>query len=106
MSMSLKSFDVSLNDCPDEILLIIFQWLNSIDVLYSFHNLNSRFNRIVRDRIFSRRLNLVKKRSNDYHSRIRSNDEMLNRLCLEILLSIADQIEQFDLESSSMQEFR
>ena len=102
ISMPLESLDISLNDFPDEILLLIFRWLNSIDVLYSFHNLSSRFNRIVRDRIFCRHLNLVEKRCNIYHSRIRSN-EILNRLCLEILPSIADQIEQLDLESSSMQ---
>ena len=41
MSITLESFDISLNDFPDEILLIIFQWLNSIDVLYSFRNLDS-----------------------------------------------------------------
>ena len=99
--MPLESFDISLTDFPDEILLIIFQQLNSIDVLFSFHNLCSRFNRIVRDQIFSRHLNLVKKICNTYHSRIHSN-EVLNRLCLEILPSIADQIEQLDLESSSM----
>src|ERR1700722_15073144 len=36
---------------PDEMLLEIFQYLSTADVLYSFFNLNSRFNRTISNSI-------------------------------------------------------
>ena len=42
---------LSLDHFPDEILVMIFQKLNSVDALYSLFGVNERFTRIVRDRI-------------------------------------------------------
>lgn len=99
---SMESCRINLNDLSDEILVMIFQSLNVVDILYSFHNVNDRFTRILHDPIFSRHLTFVEKMSNGLHGEICS-ELVLNRLCLEILPSIADHIHQFDLDSSSME---
>jgi hypothetical protein len=43
-------------DLPDEILLIIFKKLNTIDVFYSFGDVNRRFNRLALDFLYIRHL--------------------------------------------------
>ncbi|CAF1265257.1 unnamed protein product [Adineta ricciae] len=104
MFMLIRSFDVNFNDLPDEILLMIFQFLNYIDIVYSFYNLNDRFNRIIRDPVLTRCFKLVKKSCNHTYQNGNFSNMMLNRLCLEILPSIGDHIHEFILDSSSMQQ--
>lgn len=38
---------MQLNDLPDEILLLILKKLQNCEVLYSFHDVNQRFNRVI-----------------------------------------------------------
>ena len=94
---------ISLNDFPDELLLMIFQKLANIDVLYSLFGVNQRFTRIVRDRIFVKHLTFVEQRGKDPH-RYLTSTEMLHRLCSDVLSSIANQVHRFDLESSLIKE--
>lgn len=42
-----KKNHINILDLPDEILLIIFNKLNTIDALYSLVDVNDRFNRLV-----------------------------------------------------------
>ncbi|CAF1036254.1 unnamed protein product [Rotaria sordida] len=92
---------IELNDIPDEVLLIIFQKLNNIDVLYSLHGVNKQLNKIIRDPIFTTSLNFVKWSSNKFLNKLSSN-VILNRFCLQILPDISIKIKWFHLESSSI----
>ncbi|CAF3459827.1 unnamed protein product [Rotaria sp. Silwood1] len=92
---------IGLNNLPDEILMIIFQKLNNIDVLYSFHDVNQRLNKIIYDRTFTSHLTFVKW-SLDNCIDLFSSDIMFYRFCLQILPSIHDKIQRLDLDSSSI----
>ena len=92
-----------LNDFFDEILLMIFEKLANVDVLYSLYCVNKRFTRIVRDQIFVKDLLFVRQ-FGKVLSRYIHSDEMLTRLCDEVLPMIADDIERFDLETSFIKE--
>ncbi|CAF0883101.1 unnamed protein product [Rotaria sordida] len=92
---------IGLNNLPDEILMIIFQKLNNIDILYSFHDVNERLNKIIHDRIFTSHLSFVKW-SLDNFIDLFSSDIMFNRFCLQILPSIHDKIQWLDLDLSSI----
>ncbi|CAF3828173.1 unnamed protein product, partial [Rotaria sordida] len=92
---------IELNDIPDEVLLIIFQKLNNIDVLYSLHGVNKQLNKIIRDPIFTTSLNFVKWSSNKFLNKLSSN-VILNRFCLQILPDISIKIKWFHLESLSI----
>ncbi|CAF4077098.1 unnamed protein product [Rotaria sordida] len=92
---------IELNNLPDEILMIIFQKLNNIDVLYSFHDVNQRLNKIIHDRIFTSHLTFVKW-SLDNFIDLFSSAIMLSRFCLQILPSIHDKIQWLDLDLSSI----
>ncbi|CAF1333487.1 unnamed protein product [Rotaria sordida] len=92
---------IELNDIPCEILLIIFQKLDNIDVLYSLHGLNKQLNKIIGDPIFTTSLNFVKWSSNKFINKLSSN-VILNRFCLQILPDISIRIKWFHLESSSI----
>ncbi len=100
MKMNMKYSCIELNNLPDEILMIIFQKLNNIDVLYSFHGVNQRFNRIIYDPIFTSHLTFVKEVSQNIID-LFSCDTVLIRF-LQILPEIHDKIQWLDLESSSM----
>jgi hypothetical protein len=97
----MESSCIGLNNLPDEILMIIFQKLNNIDVLYSFHGVNQRLNKIIHDRIFTNHLTFVKW-SSDHFIDLFSSDIMFNRFCLQILPEIHDKIQWLDVESSSI----
>ncbi|CAF1102925.1 unnamed protein product [Adineta steineri] len=94
---------IGLNHLPDEILLHIFQNLNNIEVLYSFHGINQRLNQIVHDRSFTTHLTFARWSSNHFFDLFSSN-MMLNRFCLQILPSIHENIQRLDLDSSSMED--
>jgi hypothetical protein len=91
---------IELNDLSDEILMIIFQKLNNIDVLYSLQGVNQRLNKIIRDPIFTSRLTFITWLSHNFIDLL-CCDMVLNRF-LQILPEIHDKIRWLDLESSSM----
>ncbi len=101
MKMKMEYSCVELNHLPDEILLIIFQKLNSIDVLYSFEGVHQRLNKIIHDPIFTSRLTFVKWLTHDFTDLLCSS-MILDRFCLQILPKIHDKIQWLDLESLSM----
>ncbi|CAF4410268.1 unnamed protein product [Rotaria sp. Silwood2] len=92
---------VQLNDLPDEIIFFILKKLNKLDVLYSFIGVNKRFNRIVRESIFTHKLTLFNYLSCDCIYPL--SDLMLDRYCLQILPKIGHKIKWLDLEPLSMQ---
>ena len=56
----MKEVFVQLNDLPDEILLLIFKKLENFTLLYSFIDVNKRFNKLVRDSIFTNHLTMAR----------------------------------------------
>ncbi|CAF1462802.1 unnamed protein product [Rotaria sp. Silwood1] len=85
-----------LNDLIDEILLLIFEKLDNLDILYSLHGVNKRLNNIIRDPLFTNSLNFVKWSSKKFSSNV-----IFNRYCLQILPDISMKIKWFYIESSS-----
>lgn len=98
----MKRSSISLNDFPDEILLTILRNLPNLDVLYSFYGVSQRFTRIVQDQIFVRHLTFAELCGKRLHHF--TSNEMLDRLCSQVLPSISHEIVRFDLDSSSINE--
>ncbi|CAF1211488.1 unnamed protein product [Rotaria sordida] len=96
----MENLFVTLNDLPDEILLIIFTKLKNVSLLYSLVGVNKRLNTIVRDPIFTSHLTFMRCLLDD--SIYPLPDSTLDRFCSQILPVIHCQIKWLDLESSSM----
>ncbi|CAF3585477.1 unnamed protein product, partial [Rotaria sp. Silwood2] len=88
-----------LNELTDEILLLIFEKLDNLDILYSLHGVNKRLNKIIRDPLFTSSLNFVKWSSNKFNKF--SSNVIFNRYCLQILPDISMKIKWLYIESSS-----
>jgi hypothetical protein len=69
----------SIEDLPDELLIMIWNKLNNLDVFYSFMGVNKRFDKLVRDVSYTRSIQLVDKDSN--HNYCSLSDTLLDRLC-------------------------
>jgi hypothetical protein len=89
---------ISLNDLPDEILMIILNKLHGFEVLYSLIGVNKRLDAIVQDPIFTSDLTLIPPR-NDLKQ---FGDRILDRICDEVLPKIHDKIKWLHLESTFM----
>jgi hypothetical protein len=89
---------VGIMDLPDEMIIKIWNNLNNIDVLYSFVGVNKRFNKLIRDVVYTRSIQLTEKEK--YRS---LPDSMIERYCLDILPSIHSCIECLILEPFSME---
>jgi hypothetical protein len=93
---------VNIMNLPDEIILIIWNKLNKIDAVYSFLNVNRRFDKLIRDKIYTRSIELIKTNSEE-EDNCSLPDEILDRFCLDILPHIHYIVEQLILESLSME---
>ena len=90
---------LNLLDLPDEILLMIFKELNTVDVLYFVANVNQRLNYITHDYLFVRQLDLtglstIKDRCNEHLA----DEQVLSHLCQNILGRIHYQMHRLTLE--------
>ena len=91
---------VHLLDLSDEILLIIMSKISNLDVLHSLMETCEKLDRLARDRVHTRSVGFTETTSN---GQIRSlSDEMLDRLCENILPRIHQNIECITVESSSI----
>jgi hypothetical protein len=93
---------VNMMNLPDELILLIWNKLDQIDVLYSFSNVNRRFNKLIRDQTYTRSIELIKTNCEE-EKNCSLSDEILDRLCLDILPQIHSIVEQLILESFSME---
>jgi hypothetical protein len=84
-----------LTDLPNEIFMIILKYLHHHDVLYSFIDINERFDSIINYTIIGKKLTLIS--FND--SSFPFNDTIFDRIC-EILTKFYDNIQWINLESS------
>ncbi|CAF2925870.1 unnamed protein product [Rotaria sp. Silwood2] len=78
---------VGLNDLPDEILMIIFKKMSTLEVLYSLQGVNQRLSKIVHDSIFTSILTFVKWLSRNFIDLFCRN-MILDRFRLQILPEI------------------
>ncbi|CAF1365370.1 unnamed protein product, partial [Rotaria sordida] len=90
---------IQFNDLPDEILMMILKKLHNSDVLYSLIGVNKRFDKIVKDSIFTNNLILT----TSFNSLYQFTDTIIDRFCLEILPKINTSIQWLSVESSSME---
>ena len=91
---------VDILDLPEEILLIIMSKMLNVDVLHSLVGTCEKLDRLARDLVHTRSIDLTEMSSND---EIRSlSNEMLDRFCENILPRIHQNIECLTVESSSI----
>jgi hypothetical protein len=103
--MNISNSDrLNILDLPNEILFFIVEELNMVDVLYSFVDITQRFNQLVFDPFYIRKLNLTSMKMKSYFDRIYSIDnQILDKICRNILPKISDQINELIVEQYSME---
>ena len=103
MNMS-NNNHLNILDLPNEILFIIFNKLNMVDVLYSLVDITQRFNQLLFDPFYIRNLNMTSMRLKSFYDRIYSIDnQVLDRICKNILPKIYHQINELTVEQYSME---
>jgi hypothetical protein len=95
--------NLNILDLPNEILLIIFSKLNTINVLYSLVDVNERFDELVLDSLHIRNLDTVSMiiKSN-FDRTISIDNRVLSRICSKILPRIHHQLNELTVEQHSM----
>jgi hypothetical protein len=93
-------------DLPDEILFIIFKKLNTIDVFYSFGDVNRRFHRLVLDSLYIRHLEITTLRNiKSEYDQISSIDaQILSEICVKIVPQIHHQVHKLTVQQDSIQQ--
>jgi hypothetical protein len=101
LKIKMKNFSIQLIDLPDELLLIIFKKLNNVELLYSLMGINRQLDRILYDSIFTDCLTLTRRSSNGHICSL--DNQILDRLCRDILPKIHQKIQCLTIESLSME---
>lgn len=97
--------NLNILDLPDEILLIIFNKLNTIDALYSLVDINERFNRLILSSLHIRSLDTTSMVIKSYYNRTFSIDNnVLSKICKEILPRIHHQLNELIIEQNSVKD--
>jgi hypothetical protein len=111
MNIELKKLDMNIvnNNClnildlPNEILFIIFNKLDMVDVLYSLVDVSQRLNQLVFDPFYIRNLNMTSMKMKSFYDRTYSIDnQVLDKICKNILPRVCDQINELIVEQHSM----
>lgn len=95
----------SILDLPNEILLIIFNKLNTIDVFYSITDVNQRFYRLILNSLYVRDLQMTTTMNVDtcYKQTSPIDTILLSRICQNILPEIHHQVCKLTVDQSSME---
>jgi hypothetical protein len=95
--------NLNLLDLPNEVLLIIFNELNTVDALYSLLDVNERFDELVLGSLHIRNLDTVSMiiKSNEDRT-ISIDNRVLSRICEKILPRIHHQLNELTVEQHSM----
>ncbi|CAM4924218.1 unnamed protein product [Rotaria socialis] len=88
---------VNILSLSDEILLVIYNKLNNMDVLYSLIGANRKLDRLARDVTFAQSVDLLTILLNE--SNDSRNKSILDRFCYDILPQIQHNIESLTLDS-------
>lgn len=93
---------VGIMDLPDEIIMIIWSYLKNTEILYSFVGVNKRFERLARDPLYTRSIQLAEKscKGKTYSPLSHSN---IDRFCVNIFPQIHQYIECLVLEPFFME---
>jgi hypothetical protein len=95
--------NLNILDLPDEILLIIFNKLSSIDALFSLVDVNERFDRLVLNSLHIRNLDTTNMVIKSYYDRTFSiENNVLSRICEKILPRINHQLNALITEQNSV----
>ena len=94
----------SILDLPNEILLMIFNKLNTIDVFYSIADVNRRFYQLSLDCSHVRDLQMTIMMDVDtcYKQISPIDTKLLSRLCISILPEIHHQVQKLTVDQNSM----
>ena len=77
---------LNILDLANEILLIIFNKLNMVDVLYSLVNVTQRFDQLILDPLYIHSLDMTSMKMKSFFDRTYSIDnQVLDRICQNIL---------------------
>jgi hypothetical protein len=95
--------NLNILDLPNEIFLVIFNKLNTVDALYSLVDVNERFDELVLDSLHIRNLDAVSMiiKSN-FDRTISIDNRVLSRICSKILPRIHHQLNELTVEQHSM----
>lgn len=95
---------INILDLPNEILLIIFKKLNTIDVFYSITNVNRRFYELSLDCYHVQDLQMTTMMNVDTcYKQISSIDsKLLSSICKNILPKIHHQVQKLTVDQNSM----
>jgi hypothetical protein len=95
---------LNILDLPNEIILMILNKLHITDALSSFVNVTQRFDQLVLDPLYTRRLDMTSMTMKSFRDRIYSIDQqVLHRICQDILPRIHHQINELIVEQHSME---
>jgi len=94
----------SILDLPNEILLIIFNKLNTIDIFYSIIDVNERFYRLILNSPNVQDLQMTTTMNVDtcYEQTSPIDTKLLSRICKNILPEIHHQVYKLTIDQSSM----
>ncbi|CAF4082841.1 unnamed protein product [Rotaria sordida] len=96
--------NLNILDLPNEILLIIFNKLNKVDVLYSLFDITQRLNQLILDPFYIRNLNMTSMTMKSFYDCIYSIDnQVLDRICKNVLPRIYHQINELIVEQYSIE---
>jgi hypothetical protein len=91
-------------DLPNEILLIIINKLSIIDVFYSLVDINERFAQLVLDPLYIRHLDMTVMTMKSFFEHTYSvDDQVLSKICENILPQIHSQVNKLTVEQHSME---
>jgi hypothetical protein len=100
---NLNKTRLDILDLPDEILLIILKELTMTDAVYSFLNVDQRFDRLVVDSLSIRDLKITNIMSiNSLYNETSIDTKVLSKICETILPRIHHQIHKLTVEEGSM----
>ena len=97
----LNNNEINIFDLPDEMLLFIFNKLNNIDILYSLVDVNHRFDRLALNSLGIHDLDFTD--STLFHHKFKEYNELLDRICKNILPRIHHQINKLTFGQLSME---
>ncbi|CAF1203144.1 unnamed protein product [Rotaria magnacalcarata] len=93
-----------LLDLPNEILFIILKKLNKIDALYSLVGVSQRLDQLLPQSLYIRNLDMISMTIKSFTEGIYSIDnDILSRICQDILSRIHHQINELIVEEHSME---
>jgi hypothetical protein len=95
---------LNILDLPNEILLVIINKLSIIDAFYSLVDINERFAQLVLDPLYIRHLDMTVMTMKSFFQCTFSVDEqVLSRICENILPQIHSQVNKLTVEQHSME---